>query len=150
MSLPIDVLGYFLPNALLSKIFSELLILEDICQLDSAISNKKKRPVFLECVKSEYCIWIEDTNQDFSSHGISWLKNRSIKLRHLTCGRITDDIALQRYLYIVLYNDYDFVSKSIFLEIALFIIMDYLEHRGTKTYFYSCSSFFFRFKFKLN
>jgi hypothetical protein len=94
MSLPIDVLDYFLPNAILSKIFSESLVLEDICRLDSAISNKKKRSVFLECLKCKYCFWIGDTNQDFSSQATFWLKKRSIKLRHLTCGRITNDIAM--------------------------------------------------------
>jgi hypothetical protein len=95
MSSPTDVLGYFLPNALLSQMFSELMSFEDICRFDSAITNKKKRMEFLDCIKSKYCIWIGDKNQGFSSHAIYWLESRSINLRYLKCSQINDDIALK-------------------------------------------------------
>jgi hypothetical protein len=39
MASKFDILDFFVPNAILSEIFSQLLSLEDICQFDSAISN---------------------------------------------------------------------------------------------------------------
>lgn len=94
MSLESDVLGYCIPNDLLSHIFCEFLSLEDICRFDSAICNERRRILCLElmgsCVLSEIQL---RTTQDFSSDMVSWLENRSLKIRHLKCNRITVDIA---------------------------------------------------------
>lgn len=95
MSSKADVLGYFVPTALLSQIFSTLLSLEDICRFDSAICNKIKRLLYLECIQSASCICVGEKDQDLSSNAISWLRYRSIKIRHLKCSRINDDIAIK-------------------------------------------------------
>ncbi len=90
-----EVLGYLVPNVILFQIFSKLLSIEDICRFDSAICNKKRRPLFLEIVGSEFCIFLGDKDRDFSSHAISWLISRSIKIRHLKCDRVCTDTAAQ-------------------------------------------------------
>jgi hypothetical protein len=95
MSSESDVLGYHVPTALLSQIFSTLLLLKDICRFDSAICNVITRPLFFECIQSESCICMGDKDQDLSSKAISWLRYRSIKIRHLKCSRINDDIAIK-------------------------------------------------------
>jgi hypothetical protein len=94
MSSNTDVFGRYLPHALLSQIFTELLSLEDTCRFDLAICNKKRRISFLDCVRSESFILQGDENRDFS-HLISWLNTRSIKIRHLRCTGVTDDLADQ-------------------------------------------------------
>jgi hypothetical protein len=94
ISLKADILGYFMPNAILSQIFSELLSLEDVSRFDLAICNKKKRFLFLQYLRSESCIFRGDKVNNFPSEAISWLKIRSIKIRHLKCFRINYDIAV--------------------------------------------------------
>jgi hypothetical protein len=93
MSRGLDVLNYFVPNSILSEIFCELLSLEDICRFDTAICNKERRLLFLDCVGSETCIWLGNINQELTSLAISWLHIRSIKIRHLRCNHVTNDIA---------------------------------------------------------
>lgn len=66
MSLESEVVGYALPDAILSLIISQFLSLDDISVFDIAICNKKRRLSFLECVKSESCIWLGDKQRDFS------------------------------------------------------------------------------------
>jgi hypothetical protein len=55
--------------------------------------NEKRRVSFLDLMGSEYCISVGDKIQDFSSNMISWFKNRSLKIRHLKCNKITVDEA---------------------------------------------------------
>jgi bacterioferritin-associated ferredoxin len=81
----LDILGYFVPNTILSEIFTKLLLLDDVCRLDTAMCDKNRRRLFLECVGSESCVWQGDENRYFSSAMISWLYTRSIKIRHLKC-----------------------------------------------------------------
>lgn len=95
MSLISDVLDYFVPNSLLAEIFSKLLLLDDVCRFDSALCNKQKRPSFIECIGSQFCVWLGDKDRDFTSDGISWLKIRSIKINNLICSRITDELAVK-------------------------------------------------------
>jgi hypothetical protein len=90
-----DVFGYFIPTIILSQIFSGLLSLEDICRFDSAICNKERRLHFLDIVGSESCIFRGDIDQDYSSHAISWLLMRSLKIRHLKCSEMTDSMAVK-------------------------------------------------------
>lgn len=90
-----DLLGYFIPTIILSQIFSGLLSLEDVCRFDSAICNKGRRVQFLDIVGSESCIFHGDIDQDYSSHAISWLLIRSLKIRHLKCSKMTDDMAVK-------------------------------------------------------
>jgi hypothetical protein len=97
MSLRSDVLGYFVPQIMLSQIFSELLLLPDICQFDTAMCNKNRRLSYLECIESESCVWLGDKDRDLSFDMISWLYTRSIKIRHLKCNRISDDKAIKVY-----------------------------------------------------
>jgi hypothetical protein len=96
MSSNSDVLGYFVPNAMLSEIFSKLLSLKETCRFDTAICNYERRPLFLVLVKSESCIFLGDEDQYFNSDAISWLESRSILIRHLKYRPImTDDIAIK-------------------------------------------------------
>jgi hypothetical protein len=83
------------PNAILAEIFSELLSLADLCRFDSAICNKKRRTLFLNCIGSESCILMGDKNQRFGSDTISWLYTRSLRIRHLRCHRVCSDTAVQ-------------------------------------------------------
>jgi hypothetical protein len=91
----LDVLGYFVPNTILSQIFCEFLSLEDMCRFDTAICNKKRRLLFLDCIGSESCICFGNIDRNLSSYTISWLHIRSIKIRHLRCKQITNDIAVK-------------------------------------------------------
>jgi hypothetical protein len=93
MASEFDILGLFVPNAILSEVFSQLLLLQDICQFDSAICSKNRRNVFLEFIRSECCIFLGDKDRTFNSNAISWLHIRSLKIRHLKCDLITDDIS---------------------------------------------------------
>ncbi len=93
MASKFDILDFFVPNAILSEIFSQLLSLEDICQFDSAMCNKNRRNVFLEFITSEYCILLGNRDRIFGFNLITWLHTRSIKIRHLKCEKITDDIS---------------------------------------------------------
>lgn len=93
MSIESDVLGHFVPNTILCQIFSQFLSLKDVCRFDTAMRNKYRRLIFLECISSEFCIWLGDKDRDLGSRAIFWLKNRSVKVRHLKCSQITDDIA---------------------------------------------------------
>lgn len=93
MSLESDALGYFMPNTILDKIFSRFLTFRDVCRFDTACCNQYRRPIFLDCISSESCIWFGHINRDLSFSAISWLKNRSVKIRHLKCSQITDEIA---------------------------------------------------------
>jgi hypothetical protein len=118
MSVELDVIGCFLPNIILSQIFSEYLSLLDVSRFDSAICNKNRRPLYLECIGSESCIFLGEKDRDISSHAISWLKFRSIELRHLQCGRVTYDTAVDigcigRNLYSLSINDELMVNTSV-------------------------------------
>lgn len=104
MSLESEVLGHALPDAILSLIISQFLSLEDISVFDIAICNKNRRLSFLECVKSESCIWPGNKQRDFSCFAmpsceciihprLSWLLSRCMKIRHLLCNGVTHDIA---------------------------------------------------------
>jgi hypothetical protein len=93
MASKFDILGLFVTNGILSEIFSQLLSLQDICQFDSAMCNKNRRNVFLEFIRSEYCIFLGNKDRNFSSNAISWLHTLSIKIRHLNCDLITDEIS---------------------------------------------------------
>lgn len=88
-----DILHFFLPQTVLCQIFSEYLTVHDICSLDVAICNKIKRPLFLECIGSEACIWLGDDEKQFDSQGISYLCARNIKIRNLNCGEVSDEMA---------------------------------------------------------
>jgi hypothetical protein len=90
-----DVLYHYVPNTILSYIFSQLLSLEDICQFDIALCNKIKRLEYLKCIKSNFSIFQGDKIRNSSHHEISWMQNRSINIRHLKCNRICDCIAVQ-------------------------------------------------------
>jgi hypothetical protein len=103
MSFESDVLGQFVPNVILSQIFSQLLSFEDISRFDIAMCNNTRRPLFLECIGSDSCIQLGDKVCNFSCHAmrsrkiinprISWLLIRSMKTRHLRCNRVTYNIA---------------------------------------------------------
>mmetsp|Transcript_15353 Transcript_15353/g.14722 ORF Transcript_15353/g.14722 Transcript_15353/m.14722 type:complete len:435 (+) Transcript_15353:281-1585(+) len=82
-----------LPYTLISCILTEFLSLETLSQFDIAVCNRIGRPFFLEYLKSEYCILNGDKELDCCSRTISWMKSRSIKIRHLKCCRITDTLA---------------------------------------------------------
>jgi Leucine-rich repeat (LRR) protein len=88
-----DILGYFVPDAILDQIFSTFLSLDDVSRCDMAICNQKKRLLFLKCLRS--CIWNGNKDQDFSCNGISWIQSRSIKVRHLKCKQITLDMSVK-------------------------------------------------------
>lgn len=90
-----NVLGYFLPNAILSEILSKFLTLEDVWELDVAICDKEQRLQFINCIKSEYCIWLGDKERSVSNHAISWIKIRSIKVKNLMCNRVIYNIAVE-------------------------------------------------------
>jgi hypothetical protein len=98
MSEQSDILSHFLPNTVLSLIFSEFLSVNDISRFDIAICNKKKRPQFLECIKCKSCILIQikERNLDvvcgLKSDIIPWLKSRSIQIKRLYFPQITSDI----------------------------------------------------------
>jgi hypothetical protein len=90
-----EILDYFLPSVLHIKIFSQFLSLKDISQFDVAICNKIRRLLFLEIVGSESCIWLGHKTQNLDCDAISWLKTRSIKVRHLMCNRFTYNTAIK-------------------------------------------------------
>jgi hypothetical protein len=94
MSYESDVLGCFVPNAQLSLIFSDYLSVVDIPRFDTAICNRSRRPQFLQIIRSESCVWLGNKERNFNCNAIIWLYNRSIKIRHLKCGGITNDTAL--------------------------------------------------------
>jgi hypothetical protein len=122
MSSKWDVFGYFVPTELLIYIFSRLLSLDDVTRLDTAVSNKKKRPLFLDCISSESCIWLGDKETHFSPiktrKYIYWLQNRSIKIRHLQCWQDTWDIAIRirafgKYLHWLSIRDKNLLDKTL-------------------------------------
>lgn len=88
-----EVLGFFVPTIILIEIFSKLLSLNDICQFDSAMYNKKRRLLFIKMLQSECCVFPGDKDRDISPFGIFWLKNRRISIQRLRCSRITDGVA---------------------------------------------------------
>lgn len=90
-----DVLGLFIPNSILGYIFASYLSLEDISRFDIAISNKKRRPMLLECIGLESCIWMGSKETELSSSMIPWLCNRSIKICNLICNQVYFDIAVK-------------------------------------------------------
>jgi hypothetical protein len=100
-----EVLNYFLPNAILSQIFSQFLTIDDISRFDVALCNRRRRPFFLKCIQSKSCIWIGSKQQDFNQdlvtrpklggmNATSWMKARSIKIRHLMASCTTPDMAI--------------------------------------------------------
>jgi hypothetical protein len=89
------ILHYDLPQEILCLIFSNYLSVDDVCRFDSAISNHKKRPLFQLCIGSDACIWRGDKKKSVNSKGISWLNAKNIKIKHLKCGRVDDEMALQ-------------------------------------------------------
>jgi hypothetical protein len=132
MSSKSEVLGYFIPATILSELFSELLSLEDVCRFDTAICNKKKRPLFLECVSSESCLFLGDSDQDLSCNAISWLKNRSIGIKHLKCSHITDDVAVKicsigSCLHWLSIRDGNMTDKNMIKIIGIYVCLCVLE-----------------------
>jgi hypothetical protein len=113
MSFESEIVGYYVPNIILSEIFSKLLSLQDICRLDSAICNTRRRPLFLGIIRSESCIFLGDRDWDFTfarlllgtrqiqirqlkcDQKISWLSTQQIKIRHLKCCQMTDHLAIK-------------------------------------------------------
>jgi hypothetical protein len=89
-----SILGYYLPSEILCQILSKCLAIDEISHFDAAISNRNKRPLFLDCVGSEACIWLGDKGRLLTSEGL--LNSRNIKVRHLKCGDVTDDMALKK------------------------------------------------------
>jgi hypothetical protein len=90
--LEMNVLGHCVPDTVFADIFSGFLSLGDVCRFDSAICSKNRRPLFLKCIES--CIFLGDKDKTFGSSAILWLQRRSIRIRHLKCGLIDDDIAM--------------------------------------------------------
>jgi hypothetical protein len=86
-----DVLYYFVPKEILSQIFCQYLLLEDISHFDVAICNNKKRPRYLEVIGSVACIFLGDIKRRFSCEGISWLSNRHIRIRNLWVRDVVND-----------------------------------------------------------
>lgn len=94
MSSAHDVFCYYVPTSVLSEIFSNLLALEDISRFDVAICNKNRRIGFLDYLGSKTSVFLGDRDRDLSSHALSWLKTRSIKVRSLKCNRVTAPMAV--------------------------------------------------------
>lgn len=90
-----SILGYYMLSEILSQIISKFLSIDDISHLDTAISNRNKRPLFLDCVGSEACIWLGDKGRMLTSVGLSWLNFRHIKVRFLNQRAVTDDMAMK-------------------------------------------------------
>jgi hypothetical protein len=88
-----NMLGYFLPDGILFYICSQLLLLDDVFRFDSAICNRKRRPSYLGLIGSESCVFMGHKDRVLNSFAVSWLQNRSIRIRHLKCLPITDSIA---------------------------------------------------------
>jgi hypothetical protein len=88
-----NFLHHYVPKEILCLIFSEYLSPQEVSLFDIAICNQKKRPAYLECIRSVSCIWVGDKKEQFSPDGISWMSNRNIKIRHLNCKSLCDDIA---------------------------------------------------------
>jgi hypothetical protein len=82
-----------LSEEILCEIFSSFLSLRDISRLDRAICNRNKRSVLLACLQSEGCIFSGDRKRFSSAHEISWMSIRNIKIRKLTCSKVTDSLA---------------------------------------------------------
>jgi hypothetical protein len=114
MPLDLEILGHFLPDSILSAIFSQYLSLKEVSHFDVAICSKSRRPLFMECIQSEACIWLGNKKQDLSRNSdyhysyslkysftgnihpkMSWLHSRSVKTRHLMCNRVTYDVAVK-------------------------------------------------------
>jgi hypothetical protein len=93
MSPESDVLNYFVPNAILSEIFSKLLALEDVCNFDSAICNKSRRPLFLKSIRSS--IFMGSKEHNLSSHAILWINYRSIDIENLKCEKVSYEVAVE-------------------------------------------------------
>jgi hypothetical protein len=92
MSLVGNVLDHFLPKEMLCHIFSEYLSLQDISRFDIAICDHEKRSVFLGCIGS--LCWPGDKKRSVSSEEMFWLSSRNIKIRHLNCRAVTDNMAV--------------------------------------------------------
>jgi hypothetical protein len=56
----INILNHFLPEEILSQIFSKYLTVNDVSRFDAAITERKKRTLFLECIGSPASIWLGD------------------------------------------------------------------------------------------
>jgi hypothetical protein len=91
----VNVLGQFMPDTILLELFSKFLSLANISQFDVAICNIKRRIPYLELIGSESYIILADEDRDFDSAAIFWLKTRLIKIRHLKCSCITDDLGIE-------------------------------------------------------
>jgi hypothetical protein len=89
----LHMLNYSLPNSIISEILSKFVSLKEISILDVAFCYKEKRPLYLECVGSDHCIWNGEKGLNFKSQGILWLATRCIKIRHLTCSQVNCDMA---------------------------------------------------------
>jgi hypothetical protein len=88
-----NILSYFLPKEIICQIFSKYLSTQDISRLDVTVCNHKKRPFFLECIKSIACIWPGDKKRQLSCEEIAWLRSRNMKIKHLNCDTVADNTA---------------------------------------------------------
>lgn len=101
-----------MPNAILIEILSQLLSIKDVCRLDLAMCNKIRRPLLLDCVTCESCVFPGHTDEELDSRAISWLYYRSLKVRQLRCDRLTNGLATKigrfgRYLHWLSITDND-------------------------------------------
>jgi hypothetical protein len=58
-----NILDYSIPKEILSQVFCQYLLLEDLSRFDVAICNNEKRPGYLEVIGSVACIWPGDTKR---------------------------------------------------------------------------------------
>jgi hypothetical protein len=91
-----DIFVFYVPDTILSQIFANYLSLDDVSRFDIAICDRNKRPQFLDCLKSDHCVWFGSKDEDFGSDKITWLRRRSMKIRHLICNRISKNRALAK------------------------------------------------------
>jgi hypothetical protein len=91
-----DIFGFFVPNTVLTQILANYLSLVPVSRFDIAIRDRNKRPQFLKCIRSDHCIWLGSKDEDIGSVKITWLRRRSMTIRHLICNRISNNRALAR------------------------------------------------------
>jgi hypothetical protein len=77
-----------LPNAFFIEFITLWLDLEGMCVLDSALTNKRRRPYFLSCLKE--AIFIEGSSRDvryihFSRPCLQWIQTRQMSIPSLSC-----------------------------------------------------------------
>jgi hypothetical protein len=81
-----NILGVYIPDEILSRIFCEYLSIEDFSRFDIAISNKTRRNIFFAFIGSESCIFNGGKNK--KSNFMMWVMLRCIELRELNCRNL--------------------------------------------------------------